>query len=741
MADNTRTLELTIKVLDDGSVVVDTVKGKVQNLGDATKKASEESGSALGIMKAGWLELAAGVTAGYFTIKKGIDVITGLVNVAAEAEQIEKRAAFQIETWGYKFQEIKPYVDAFAESIQRTTRFSSEMAQQGLGQIMQYTSSIEEGMRGVQIAMDITTQTGKDFNSMIQLVGMAMNGNVEMLGKWIPELKNLDDRLGANATEAEKWAYTQGLLNKMFGGAAQKDLQGYSGQLANLKNQWDELKKSIGIALMPAAEDWLLGAKSLIGGLTPSIEKSIESLKKERENLEAWLKYGVEEGASTKYIEDYKRRIDEVATKIEKLQGTSNAVAEATKKAAEQAARIPVIGITPPEEDWIKKWVEGFDDLTYSYEKLGIISQKTLSESAANTLMYMESVKKAYGEGRASVLDYMNALKAANDAMKKLSGEDLANQRGEAWDKNAEAIKNISKDEEGWLKKVNKANDDLFKSLKDLDKLKIPTHADVSPMEREVNESKRKLEAEGITLPIRTSGEVSGGGGMEISPSLISPTGGVQINAPAGWSPVTLEEWKKFVQGGEGSGYEMNIGIYGIGSSRKPISEKIQEIIGEFGGLENAMKGMEAEINVAELSMEYQKLDDKLKQVERIIPDMSAMASWAGGSPYVGGPIVQTVTDLIADYTEQMKIIQMKTQYEMMKMYGGSMQAGGYVPATGLYTLHEGERVTTKNQISMGGVAATFYIQSTDPKRTADEICKVLKYHLHGELNDLLKSK
>ena len=264
MADNSNTLQLTLQIKDDGSVVIDTVKGKIQGLEQATAKAGSGTGSALSSLKTNWLALAGGVTAGYFAIKGGIDTITDLVNVAAEAEQIESRMAFQLSQVGYNFQEIKPYVDEFADSILRTTRFSDEMARQGLGQMMQYTPDVEQAMQGVKLAMDMSTQSGQDLGSTTRLVGMAMNGNAEILGRWIPELRDLESKVGANATAAEKWAYTQGILNKQFGGAAQKDLQTYAGQVAQLKNQYDEMKESGGRGLKPFAEDWVLGMKSIL---------------------------------------------------------------------------------------------------------------------------------------------------------------------------------------------------------------------------------------------------------------------------------------------------------------------------------------------------------------------------------------------------------------------------------------------------------------------------------------------
>jgi hypothetical protein len=182
------------------------------------------------------------------------------------------------------------------------------------------------------------------------------------------------------------------------------------------------------------------------------------------------------------------------------------------------------------------------------------------------------------------------------------------------------------------------------------------------------------------------------------------------------------------------------INIFGIGSTKKPITEKIQEIIDEFGGLEKALSSMEAEINLAEISAEYKKLEAKLAQVERILPEMSAAASRAGGSPYVGGPIVQTVKDLMAEYTEQMRILEMKMEYYMLRS-SGSYQGGiSYVPKTGLYQLHRGESVSPRNISS--SITVNNYISGVnDVKAIGDSITKILKYNLNQELGDLLKRR
>jgi hypothetical protein len=288
--------------------------------------------------------------------------------------------------------------------------------------------------------------------------------------------------------------------------------------------------------------------------------------------------------------------------------------------------------------------------------------------------------------------------------------------------------------------------DSWLTARKEIEKAKIPVHADVAPMEREVQESFRKLQAQGITIPVSTQ---AAGGGMA-PPSGEMPRTMVDYMKGEGIWDIVGENWYPKLDEAERSwndfkkelseGASGMISFFGVGSTKKPITEKIQEIIDEFGGLEKALSSMEAEINLAEISAEYKKLEAKLAQVERILPEMSAAASRAGGSPYVGGPIVQTVKDLMAEYTEQMRILEMKMEYYMLRS-SGSYQGGiSYVPKTGLYQLHRGESVSPRNISS--SITVNNYISGVnDVKAIGDSITKILKYNLNQELGDLLKRR
>jgi hypothetical protein len=732
MPDNTNTVQITLSFKDDGSVVIDQVKSKTNDLGKITEDASRKGTAGLKQLKTGWLELAAGVTAGYFAIKKCFDTVNNFVAIAAEAEEIEKRLAFQTETWGYSFQKIKPFIDAFANSIQATTRFSSEMARQALGQMMQYGSDIEENMKIARLAMDMSTQTGMDLNSTIRNLGMAMNGNVEILEKWIPQLKDLKLKLGENASEAEKWAYTQGILNKMFSGAALADLKTYAGQVTQFKNSWSDLKKEIGKEVMPVLQDtfeWLT--------------KILQQMEKQR-NLqkEAGLSFwspghvpGMPYTTPKEIIPDYE------------------AIAEAQRKAAEHAARLReeqealAASMKRDPERW-KKWVEEFDWIGQAYEKLGIKSEATLRKEAEDALKYAEVVKQAFKKKEASARDYINALNVAKEAMKNLTGEDMTDKLVKNEEEYQKRIRAISFDDPERQKKVQEAINDFFKIRKEIEKMKIPVHVDVAPAEREYQEFIQKLKAQGINIPVTISGTgsstIPAGGGITWEDYVKGNTSFYeQGSASARNADVfssmgdSIDKISQKIRDAEVHGF--TIDVYLSGSSKKPFSEKIKEMIDEFGGLEKALSSIEAEINIAEYTAEYQKLEARLKQVERILPDLSNISvGFGGGWTSYQSSFVQDIKDTTAELKSQMQILTMKMNYEMLKTYGSYQTGIHYVPETGPYILHEGERVIPRN-VSSNIILNNYISGANDPRKIGDSLVQILKYNLNLELKDLLK--
>ncbi len=251
MADDN---ELQIKITADTKDIKSGTQEAAQAVTNATSQIQGSASSMNSVtdsIGAGWLSVGAKVAAASAIIYGSIAVIKQFVNEAAEAETVEKRLQFALEGAGYAWTSAKSSVDQFANSILETTRFTDEDARRALTNLMMYTNDYAKAEQGARLAMDMSIRTGQDLHTTSRLIGMAMTGNVEMLGRYLPQLRNLDAVLGADATMAEKAAYAMKILQEKFGGTAAADLDTYSGRLANMKNQWAELNEELGTGLLP----------------------------------------------------------------------------------------------------------------------------------------------------------------------------------------------------------------------------------------------------------------------------------------------------------------------------------------------------------------------------------------------------------------------------------------------------------------------------------------------------------
>jgi len=175
----------------------------------------------------------------------------------------------------------------------------------------------------------------------------------------------------------------------------------------------------------------------------------------------------------------------------------------------------------------------------------------------------------------------------------------------------------------------------------------------------------------------------------------------------------------------------------GEGSTRKPLSEKIQELIGEFGSLENVASAIESRIQFVGASAEFTKLQAKLASVESFFPGLSNVVQLT----QAGWTIAQNIPLWMQQ--QAMAILDIKTAMEQSRLkmleyniLGNYQHGTPYVPATGLYKLDVGERVTPANQnTTFGNISINVPPGTTQSqaRAIADELVKLMKYKRAGE--------
>ncbi len=112
------------------------------------------------------------------------------------------------------------------------------------------TKDTGEAQRLLALALDISKGRGIELETVANALGRAQDGNTAALG-----------RLGLGLSKAELSTLTftevQTRLSDLYGGAAADNADTFQGKIDRLKVGFDEAKESLGVALLPAVEQFI----------------------------------------------------------------------------------------------------------------------------------------------------------------------------------------------------------------------------------------------------------------------------------------------------------------------------------------------------------------------------------------------------------------------------------------------------------------------------------------------------
>jgi hypothetical protein len=238
MATGNRTLKLSI--LAD----VDDLKKK---LGEADKAVQTNSSkiSEFGKKAAAAFAVAAAAAVAYGT-KLAIDG----VKAAIEDEQAQLRLANALrQATGATDAQIKATEDMILKTS-LATGVADDKLRPAMQRLAVSTKSTEEAQKLLTLALDISAASGKDLETVANALGKAQDGNQAALG-----------RLGLGLSKAElatlSFTEVQQKLADLYGGAAATNAETFQGKIDRLKVGFDEAKESLGVALLPAVEQFI----------------------------------------------------------------------------------------------------------------------------------------------------------------------------------------------------------------------------------------------------------------------------------------------------------------------------------------------------------------------------------------------------------------------------------------------------------------------------------------------------
>ena len=251
-ATGSRTLKLSIladidnlkKNLGVGATQVDSFGSKVTDFGK----------------KAGLAFAAAAAAAGAYAIKIGVDGVKAAI--ADEAAQVKLAGALRNAT-GATDEQIAS-VEKQILKMSLASGISDDQLRPALQRLTISTEDVTKAQDLLALAMDISTATGKPLEGVANALGKAYDGNTGALGK-----------LGVGLSTAElktmSFTDTQKRLSDLFGGAAERNANTFSGRMDRLKVTIDEAKEGIGFALLPILE-------KLVGYFTTYVVPIVEKL-------------------------------------------------------------------------------------------------------------------------------------------------------------------------------------------------------------------------------------------------------------------------------------------------------------------------------------------------------------------------------------------------------------------------------------------------------------------------------
>jgi hypothetical protein len=286
---------------------------------------------------------AVGVAAGVMALKIGVDA----VQAAAEDELSQTKLATALKLTTKATDSQIAATESWITKQQLSYGISDTKLRPALASLAVATQDLTKSQELLNLAIDISSATGKDLETVSLALGKAYTGNLGALTKLGVPLSDTIKKTG-------DFTLAQAELNKLFGGSAAENTKTYAGQLAILRERFGEIQEDLGAKLIPVLKTLLdqvnlvaLGftGKDPNSGLTSKVRTLQNELtggdKGNAYNLGATLRtlatafgnlFGALSGADAKKGND---NLNTMAKALTNVANAINAIADAYRKGKE----------------------------------------------------------------------------------------------------------------------------------------------------------------------------------------------------------------------------------------------------------------------------------------------------------------------------------------------------------------------------------------------------------------------
>lgn len=191
----------------------------------------------------------------------------------------------------------------YASELQGVTTVGDEATIQGASQLATFqlqSSTIKTLLPSLQdlaVSQYGVSVSGDQMQSMANLVGKVMTGNVGALTRYGVTLNDTQKKMLQNGTEAQRAAMLVEVLGQNFGGLAEAMANTPEGKIIQIKNAWGDMQEVIGGKLYPVVTAFF----GYVASVMPSIQNIVVSAIDSASVPLVWIKDNVLPPLSTAF--------------------------------------------------------------------------------------------------------------------------------------------------------------------------------------------------------------------------------------------------------------------------------------------------------------------------------------------------------------------------------------------------------------------------------------------------------
>lgn len=196
------------------------------------------------VLKAGAVAGAAAFAALGAAAYQAGQALVGFAKMAADDEKGQKQLALSIQASTKATDAQIATVEDWIDTTQRAVGVADDELRPAYARIIRSTRDFEKAQRLLRLALDVSAATGKPLKTVTEALSKAYDGQNTAIGRL---------GLGYEKAQLKGMGFNdiQKDLEKRFSGSALENAQTFEGTMARFSITMDELKESLGKAVLP----------------------------------------------------------------------------------------------------------------------------------------------------------------------------------------------------------------------------------------------------------------------------------------------------------------------------------------------------------------------------------------------------------------------------------------------------------------------------------------------------------